>query len=982
MFKFKNTLKKNALFGSILLCSLAACDNGGGSSSTDSSSSSGSSSSSSSSSGLLPIASNLTVRINEASPSNGVFTDEDANTPDWFELYNNSKNPISLEGWTITDDPNNPNLWAFPNFAIAANSYLKIWASGEDRSDTGTHKTYITQGATFRYLVPSQSVDREWTTLSFNDSTWLQGTSGFGYTDDDDSTLLPEGTTSVFMRKKFTATNIDSIKRLILDIDYDDAFVAYINGNEIARNNIDGVFPSYKATAKLDHEALIYAGKLPERFTISNPISFLQEGENIFSVQVHNQSIDSSDLTAIPFLSALYIEPTANGHTPPDILNLSDLNFHTNFKISSKGETLYLYDNTGLLVDSLKVSDIPQGSSIGRSASSDTVTYFDNPTPGTRNSNNEYSGVVHTNILFSDDGGITNTQNLTLSGSEKSQTIRYTLDATIPTQISTAYSAPLEILSNTVVRARIFENGSIPSRTQSHTYIIDKTSTLPVVALVTEPNNFFDVNTGIYSLGLNYEEKQPNFGANFWENKETDIHFSFYEINGDLGIEFDAGVKIFGGWSRANEQRSLSIFARGQYGTKEIDYPLFPKLNYTEFQSFILRNSGNDWMHSMLRDVAMTSLMDGSGLETQSFRTASVYLNGNYWGFYNLREKINTHFLASKYQIKAKDIDLLEINADIVSGDNSEYKALIEFVSNNNLSDDDNYQYVADRVDIENFIIYEVAEIYFDNSDWPGNNIKFWKSPGTKWRWILYDTDFGFNLWKEDAYTHSSLFFALVPDSDAYANPPWSTLLLRSLSENTSFRNQFINRFSDELNSRFLPSNVSLHIDKLSAIIEPEIEKHTERWKDHQVIVDDYDTPLVWSDDIANMKNFGDKRPENMKQQILSSFDLSAIHPLTIENDKITQGYVQLNTLTIREPEWTGDYFEDVPITLTAVPKADFSFSNWTGDITSTNATITLNLTAELTVKPVFIAKSKSHDDLDYQGEPLHDDPSHNLDKH
>ena len=130
-----------------------------------------------------------------------------------------------------------------------------------------------------------------------------------------------------------------------------------------------------------------------------------------------------------------------------------------------------------------------------------------------------------------------------------------------------------------------------------------------------------------------------------------------------------------------------------------------------------------------MRDAAITSLMKGSGLDYQSFRSASTYINNSYWGLYNIREKVSENFIASKHDVNPNEIDLLENNAEIVDGDNSEYIDLINFVEQNNLAIASNYDYVSSKIDIDNFIMYNVAQIYMDNQDWPGNNNKFWKSP-------------------------------------------------------------------------------------------------------------------------------------------------------------------------------------------------------------------------------------------------------------
>ncbi|MGB0929658.1 MAG: CotH kinase family protein [Chitinophagales bacterium] len=885
------------------------------------------------------------VRLNEVVSSNSTHFDEDGDSPDWFELHNTGGENISLENWTVTDDFNQPNKWTFPSKILTPNEHALVWASGKNRSIVGSHRTFISQGDVFRYKIPTTELSPQWTAVGFFDLTWEQGISGFGYGDNDDATLLPQGTQSVFLRKNFTLSNTEDIQFLILNIDYDDAFVAYINGKEIARANIFGTPPSFNAIAQEAHEAQMYVGGTLDRFVIDNPSELLKSGENVLSIQAHNASPTSSDFTLIPFLTMLYSKPSNEGKEPPSILSFARATLHTNFKISAQGETLYLFDSDKNLVDSIVVKNLPPDVSYGLPIDTSEPHYFETPTPGLPNTNTSYIGVNQANIEFSHLGGETESLNLTLSGVSPSSQIRYTLDATIPNENSPVYASPISINASTVVRARVFRQEHIPSPTQTHTYLVNRTHDLPIISLVTEPHNFFDNDTGIYVLGDAYEADLPHFGANFWEDWERPIHCSLYEVDGTLGLAFDGGTKIFGGWSRAQDQRPLSIFARNKYGLGEIDYPIFPQLDYTTFQSFVLRTSGNDWIKTMLRDAVLTGLMKGSGLDYQAYRPVATYLNGQYWGLYNIREKISEHFLAAKHGVHPDDIDLLEFNAQTIHGNNQEYLELIDFVESNSLVSAENYQFVADRIDIENFITYQTAQIYFDNTDWPGNNIKYWKAKGGKWRWILFDTDFGFGTWNSSDYQNNTLAFALESNGPGWPNPPWATLLLRKLSQNTGFRNLLVNRFADQLNSRFLANKIVEHIDTLTAPIISELPAHFARWMGNME---------YWESQISKMKDFGLQRPTWLRQFIRDEFNLPTNHILTLQNNDTSKGYIQLNSLTIKENTWEGVYFEDAPIQVTAIPKKGYVFSHWTGANVPNDAHITVNMKNAMTLEPHF----------------------------
>ena len=921
---------------------------GGGASSSSSSSSDSSSNSSSSSSSVAQGCEENCIIINEAMSSNSIFKDEDGDSPDWFEIHNYGTQAVSLLDWSITDDDSIPQKWAFPEYNLRAGGYLRVWASDKGRSGLGVFRTLVNQGDEFSYLIPTSAVDANWPTLGFDDGTWLRANSGFGYGDDDDATVVELGTLAVFARRVFQLSSAAEVSELWLDIDYDDAFVAYLNGVEIARSNMLGEQPAFDAVPTAQREASMYQSGNPVRFDVTENRDLLQDGDNVLSIQVHNQSSGSSDLTLIPFLSAFYNTSTTDGVEPPTLLALEDRGFHTNFKISSSGETLYLYNANGSQTASLVVEGLTSEYSIGRSVNTGDVVYYKTPTPGYRNTPTEYTGIVSSEVVFSHQGGVNSPASVSLSGAASGEIIRYTLNASEPTAASPQYSGALAISDNTVIRASVFSSGYIASRANSRTYLSNVSHDLPVVALVTDADNLFNEDTGIYMYGDSYEPVEPYYGANFWQDWERDIHFSFYTADGSLGTALNGGVKIFGGWSRALDQRSLSIFARNRYGTKEIDYPLFPGLPYDTFESVVLRNSGNDWLNTMMRDAALTSLMQGSGLDIQAFRPVVSYINGEYWGLYNLREKVNEDFLASRHGIDPDEVDILERQGEIVEGDNTDYNALMVFVENNSLDETANYNVVAEQIDIDNFILYQVAQIYFNNQDWPGNNIKFWRAPGGKWRWILYDTDFGFGIWNPEDYYQDTLAFALSESGPEWPNPPWSTLLLRRLIENETFRNKLINCFADELNTRFLPAAVSSHIDTITADIAAEIPAHFNRWEGT--------AGEFWSTNVANMKGYGNSRPAQQRSHIENRFGLTGQYSLTVTNSNPQQGSVLLNTIALSDSRWSGLYFNEVPITLTAQASDGYVFSHWQGDSDATTAKITLSPSSATSLQAVFTA--------------------------
>lgn len=893
------------------------------------------------------------VRINEVVLNNSDFLDEDGDAFDWFELYNYGSTTVSLHNWKITDDVADLAKWSFPDIELFPNEYIYVWASSKNKDTSDFPRTLIKQFDLFKYIIPSSEPSVSWTSLSFDDSAWEDGASGFGFGDDDDETVLAEGTKSVFVRKTFTVEGYNDINALILNIDYDDGFVAYLNGIEVARANLEGNPPPFDIGTPTDHEGNTSNGGSPDQFLIENPLGILVDGENVLAIQVHNQESTSSDLTLIPFLTISYTSNHPVGTVPPEILNLSSVALHTNFNLSSNGEILTLSNADLEIINQFVAAPAPVNMAQGISSTGSQIVYLSESSPGTANSGPEYQGVLDEIVNFSEIGGLLDGAiNLSLSGQSAGQEIRYTTDASLPTITSALYESPLYIDSTTVIRASIFQTNYFTSGPFSNTYLYNSEHELDVMLLTTDSVNFFDEEHGIYVLGEEgtYETESPYWGANFWEDWERPIHAAYYKHgSNDLAIAFDAGVKIYGGYSRGQcEQRSLAFYARKKYGVSEFEYPFFDNLPYDKFETLILRNSGQDWLNTSIKDAALTSLMEGSGLDYAAYNPVATYLNGEYWGLYNLREKINEHFLASKHGLDADEITILESNHIAVQGDSEDYTTLLEYLENTDLSIDENFDYVESQVDLVNYSVYQVAQVYYNNSDWPIHNIKYWKPTNGKWKWILYDLDFGFGpSWQTNSFWENALARSLDPAGEAYPNPEWSTLLFRKLTENLGFRNQFINRYADELNTRFLPDNAIAHFEEMSNNIQSELERHYSRWD-----ADVADQSFY----ISEMNTWAESRPSFAKTHIMDQFDLPEIHVLNIEFADTTQGLVELNNnLRIQNLTWSGDYFETVPVTLKAIPEIGFAFSHWSGASSSTEASISIELVSDTSIMPHFI---------------------------
>ena len=438
---------------------------------------------------------------------------------------------------------------------------------------------------------------------------------------------------------------------------------------------------------------------------------------------------------------------------------------------------------------------------------------------------------------------------------------------------------------------------------------------LPTVFLTTDPDNFFDYETGIYVMGPNASGDFPHFGANFWEDWERPIHIGLLETN-DTYFSSPAGVKIFGGWSRGNPQKSLALYARSIYGASEFNYSLFPNLDIQTYESFVLRNSGNDWGYSMFRDTYMTGLVDELDVDHQAYRPVATYLNGEFWGLYNLREKVNEHFIAGHHTVDPDEIDLLEANVGVLSGSNQDYLSLLDYLENTQMEDLGVFEMLEQWIDIDSHINYNVAQIFFDNRDWPGNNIKYWRSRAEegKWRWRLYDPDFGFGIpfMGSTTYLFNTLEFATEPYGPGWPNPPWSTYLLRRLLENSPYSERFINLFCDRLNTVFAPGFLTDRLDGITSNIQDIIPAHNDRWSES---ADD------WDYQISVINTFAENRRSYMRMHLANYFDLSSLASATFYVSPNQGGKILINSLIPNYYPWSGYYFPDIPIHVKALPE-------------------------------------------------------------
>ncbi|HDQ44185.1 MAG TPA: T9SS type A sorting domain-containing protein [bacterium] len=540
------------------------------------------------------------------------------------------------------------------------------------------------------------------------------------------------------------------------------------------------------------------------------------------------------------------------------------------------------------------------------------------------------------------------------------------------------------VFKGTVIRAMAVKEGTIPARTVTHTYFVTPQSRAryshPVVSIVMQEADLFDYEAGIYVPGMVYDEwRSSNWGspdgstpANYnrrgveWERRAS--FEIFEEGTAFAAVRQDIGVRTHGGWSRSDPMKSLRLYARNEYGESRFFHNIFPGLPYGEYNRLLLRNSGNDRQYTLFRDAAIQRVVGHMNFDVQAYRPAVVFLNGEYWGIHNFRERFDRHYLARVYGVDPDRVDLLEGNASVKEGSNRHYEETIRYIEENRLADEEHYAYIRTRIDIDNFMDYQIAQIYSGNTDWPGNNIDFWRyqtddyqpdAPSGhdgRWRWLMYDTDFGFGLYGRNPNVNN-IASATAPNGPSWPNPPWSTLLLRRFLENESFRHAFINRFADQLNTAFHPDRVHAVIRDMADVLRPGIAEHIARWKQPGSEND-------WDNQIDVMLQYTSDRPGFVREHIRRMFNIRGLVDLTVDIADPSMGKIRVNTLEIGPSTpgigphpfpWTGTYFQNIPVTLEARPFAGYVFSHWEGlPVPTPSPGIALRLTDATTVTAVF----------------------------
>ena len=517
------------------------------------------------------------------------------------------------------------------------------------------------------------------------------------------------------------------------------------------------------------------------------------------------------------------------------------------FSINNTNEIIYLTYN-GQIIDTFSVNRIVGDISTG--ITDDKKVYYKNITLGSSNSKDVYKGFSETPIFNIDGGYVSSGTEISLSTNDKSE-IYYTTNGSFPNKNSTKYTKPIKIDKTTVIKAISYKEGFIESSITSRTFKTDRKHDIAYVSISSSYDNLFGGGGLI---------------TNYTSNAEKKVSFEFYDKDGNLGVSFLANAKLSGMDSRKEPQKSISIYLRKRYGLSTVNYPFFSENDYHEYSSLLLRNAGEDPKGVRIMDAAISRIIDGEmDIDKQAYRPVAVYLNGSYYGLYNLREKLNGDYVESKFGIDNDDINLIKYSTP-VKGSTSSYNSLVSYINNHNMADKNNYEYIKKQIDVEELANYMIVESFFGNTDL--GNIRYWKEKNNgKWRWMLYDMDW--SLWNMGLDMGYPIKSGRVPAATYLSS---SIAITRKLYKNSEFKDMYLKNLAKYLKTTFKPDRMKKIVDELSQEIENEMTYHIKRWGNSYGRLS---SMTLWKNNLKNFKNSLTTRYNRVVSNLRSYFNLS-----------------------------------------------------------------------------------------------------------
>ncbi len=867
---------------------------------------------------LLTASMQAQVVINEGSnKNNSTIADEEGDYTDWIELFNPSASTIDLYHYTLTDTSSQPAQWVFPHYNLLPGAFEVIYCSGKDYMASNPF-TPVSNSGTF-------SAVAGWNTHTLSTPFYWDGISNLlinvcsfssaGYT-----------TNSIFHQ---SATPFNSSIYAYQDGNAGSCSFIYgsnvmqrpnmkINGHTIGTGTIQNGNTGYPAPYGnwywgARNQFLILASELTAAGLSAGNLTTLAFDVVSPDPAVYDYIDISMNLTSISNFTTKFA-PIGGNH------------FHTNFKISNAGETISLYNPSSVLQNSLHVNSVYIDVSNGRFPNaSANVNSFYPPTPGASNNG---STPLNGNAIapaFSVNPGIYSTpfyvSILNPNGSNSS--IRYTLDGKDPTSNSMLYTgSPIYIFQNTPIKARAFINGSIPSTISNATYLFGINHTTPILSVITDSANLF---------GLHGNFDNP---SNDWMKAAYIDYFDSTSFHTLLFSQHSGMIQDGGyGGSRFAPQRSFRLDMDDPIvGDGKINYPVIPdKANRGKYSKFYLRNGSNQYLRFPYKDAALVRMMaEETNNYYSAWRPVSVYINGQYWGLYELREKFDADFYKFQDTASSNTIDILSQSAFYqgvlrsVTGNPVDtflaaYNAFKVLNANSPLYWDSADHYF----DMQYYNDYIIGESWVGNTDWPNNNIKIYRSDKTnnRYRFCIIDQELALNPngWTTCTFDHIAYMLGQSTGN------PYINVWLKSM-QNQRFHNYFINRFADVMNTSYDTARLrSINRFMFNQTVTEMPNEYT-RWGNAGNI------PAQMNQFYTNYLSLDSElvcRTEQVRNHIQNNFNLPQQVDLTLDVYPAGAGKIHISTITPGPYPWHGVYFDGLPVKIEATPNSGYTFLYW-----------------------------------------------------
>ena len=713
------------------------------------------------------VTENTGVCISELLPSNQGNFMIDNKLSGFIEIMNTTDTDVNLLNYSISDDLSTPFKWRLPEVILKPNEVLVIYTSGLDKVDTDLHASFkfnSKNGIAILSNDKGQIVDM----IEYENLANGKALTKMGDTLYETGVVTPGYLNDGYTTEEFSNKMNPNRQELLI--------------NEVMNSN---------------------AGYIPQN-----------GGQYYDWIEIKNYSSNTINL------SDYFLSSTANDmkqYQLPDVelkpggiyvviasgeTKYSNSSYqHTNFKIGA-AEGIFL-SKGDKLVDTMFISDMPVNYSYGR-GSNNGYYYISNPTPGGEN-NAGTKEIAFAPILETPAGVFNNVDSMQVVVKSPG-TIYYTTDGSNPNSSSRRFDGSITLKSTTVLKFVSYENNKMGSEVVTASYIINENHQIPVVSVTLKNSDFRMVTNNPWNTSV-----------------EVPAYAELYEEDGSFSIA--CGFQLFGGSTRGDRKKSFSLKFKKVYGESHLDYQVFEQVEAFRYDTLVLRSGSQDYPVSMIRDELASSIVNGvTELDAQDYKPVALYINGEYWGLYFLREKVDEYFVANNHNVSPEGTNIVRIDGDVMVGSSQNYYSIINYVRNNNMANSANYEYIKTKVNIDSLIDFWVGELYTANNDII--NQRYYDNPMVndgKLRAVFYDLDFGFHNYRHNYYT-------FLTSGYGSGELGFDNSLIRNLLKNSEFRQHFLERMSYNMKNVWTDERINAKIDELEAMIRSEMPRNQSRW--------------------------------------------------------------------------------------------------------------------------------------------------------